>query len=112
MKDLQAGQGMQAQEGMVATIHFIGWLDERGARGREIFNSRAEGRPISFVIGTDMVMPAWNVGVLGMRPGGARLLLVPPAMAYGDRAIEDVVPANAPLMLRLELLQLENPDGS
>jgi FKBP-type peptidyl-prolyl cis-trans isomerase FkpA len=112
MKDLQAGQGMQAQEGMVATIHFIGWLDERGARGREIFNSRAEGRPISFVIGTDKVMPAWNAGVLGMRPGGARLLLVPPAMAYGDRAIEDVVPANAPLMMRLELLQLENPDGS
>jgi FKBP-type peptidyl-prolyl cis-trans isomerase len=57
-------------------------------------------------------MKAWNEGVLGMRPGGARMLLVPPSMAYGKRAVEDVVPANAPMMFRIELLQLENPAGS
>ena len=112
LKDLQSGQGPEARPGMIATIHFIGWLDEQGARGREIYNSRAEGRPVSFVIGTDGVMEAWNEGVLGMRPGGARMLLVPPSMAYGKRAVEDVVPANAPMMFRIELLQLENPAGS
>lgn len=112
MKDLQTGQGPEARPGMVATIHFIGWMDEQGARGREIYNSRAEGRPVSFVIGTDGVMQAWNEGVLGMRPGGARMLLVPPSMAYGNRAVEDIVPANAPMMFRIELLQLENPAGS
>jgi FKBP-type peptidyl-prolyl cis-trans isomerase FkpA len=92
---------------MVATIHFIGWLDEQGARGREIYNSRAEGRPVSYVIGTDGVMPAWNAGVIGMRSGGARMLLVPPAMAWGARSVDGVIPPNAAVMFRIELVRLE-----
>jgi FKBP-type peptidyl-prolyl cis-trans isomerase len=112
LQDLQVGAGAEAQPGMVATIHFIGWLDEQGARGREIYNSRAEGHPVSFVIGTDGVMPGWNEGVIGMQPGGARMLLVPPGLAYGDRAIDGVIPANAALMFRIELIRLENSSGS
>ena len=112
IKDLQPGQGPVAEQGMVATIHFIGWLDEKGARGREIYNSRSEGQPVSFVIGTDGVMPGWNEGVLGMRPGGARMLLLPPGMAYGARQVEDVIPANAPMMFRIELVSLDESPGS
>jgi FKBP-type peptidyl-prolyl cis-trans isomerase len=112
IKDLQTGQGPEAATGMVATIHFIGWLDEQGARGREIYNSRAESRPVSYVIGTDGVMPAWNEGVLGMRPGGARMLLVPPAMAYGQRSVEGIIPPNAAMMFRIELVRLESPPDS
>lgn len=112
VKDLQTGQGPVAETGMVATIHFIGWLDEDGARGREIYNSRAQGRPVSYVIGTDGVMEAWNAGVVGMRPGGARMLLVPPSMAFGKRSVEDVIPPDAPMLFRIELIRLENPSGS
>ena len=112
LQDLAVGAGPVAQPGMVATIHFIGWLDEQGARGREIYNSRAEGRPVSFVIGTDGVMQGWNEGVIGMQAGGARMLLVPPGLAYGDRAIDGVIPANASLMFRIELIRLESPSGS
>ncbi|MGK2927514.1 MAG: FKBP-type peptidyl-prolyl cis-trans isomerase [Lysobacterales bacterium] len=112
LKDLQPGDGPEARAGMVATIHFIGWLDERGARGREIYNSRAEGREVSFMIGTDGVMQGWNEGVIGMKPGGARMLLVPPGLAYGKRSIEGVIPANAAMMFRIELVRLENPAGS
>ena len=97
---------------MVATVHFIGWLDENGVRGREIYNSRSQGRPVSFVIGTDGVMPGWNEGVVGMKPGGSRMLLLPPAMAFGERQVEEVVPANAPMMFRIELVSLEDPTGS
>jgi FKBP-type peptidyl-prolyl cis-trans isomerase len=112
LKDLQLGDGPEARAGMVATIHFIGWLDEQGARGREIYNSRAEGHEVSFVIGTDGVMQGWNEGVIGMQPGGARMLLVPPGLAYGNRAIDGVIPANAALMFRIELIRLEDPAGS
>lgn len=108
IKDLQPGQGAAAVEGQVATIHFIGWIDDRGTRGEEIYNSRAQGRPVSFVIGTDGVMPAWNEGVLGMKPGGKRMLLVPPGMAYGNRSVDGVVPENASLMFRIELIALED----
>ncbi|MBT8059184.1 MAG: FKBP-type peptidyl-prolyl cis-trans isomerase [Gammaproteobacteria bacterium] len=111
-QDLQSGQGDAALTGQVATIHFVAWIDENGARGREVYNSRSRGQPVSFVIGTDGVMPGWNAGVVGMKPGGKRLLLLPPAMAYGARAIEDAVPANAAMMFRIELIRLENPPGS
>ena len=107
IKDLQTGQGAAAEHGQVATIHFIGWIDEKGVRGREVYNSRNQGQPVSFVIGTDGVMPGWNDGVLGMQAGGKRMLLVPPSMAWGEREIEGVVPANTAMMFRFELIKLE-----
>lgn len=112
IKDLQPGQGAGAVTGQVATIHFVGWIDEHGVRGREIYNSRAQGQPVSFVIGTDGVMQGWNEGVLGMQAGGKRMLLVPPGMAYGKRKVEGVVPENASLMFRIELIRLEDPESN
>ena len=108
IKDMQLGLGKVATVDMIATIHFTAWLDEQGSQGKMIYNSRDHGEPISFVIGTDRVMPAWNKGVLGMQPGGQRLLLVPPAMAYGNRAIQDDIPANTSLIFNFELLELRS----
>lgn len=108
IKDLVTGEGPEAMTGMVATIHFTGWLDERGVRGREIFDSRRRGEPVSFVIGTDGVMQGWNVGVIGMQPGGKRMLLVPPGMAWAGREPEGVVPPDAAMMFRVELIGLAN----
>lgn len=110
IKDIQTGQGQPAATGQVATIHFVGWIDEQGTRGRELYNTRAEGEPVSFVIGTDGVMAGWNEGVLGMRPGGKRMLLVPPGMAYGQRGVEGIVPENSSLMFRIELIGLRDAE--
>lgn len=106
VKTIEAGKGPVATKGMVATIHFISWVDNQGARGKMIYNTRLSGEPVSFVIGTDKVMPAWNQGVLGMQVGGQRELLVPPKMAYGNRAIDDIIPANASMQFIIELVQL------
>jgi len=108
IKDMKTGTGLVASEGMIATIQFTGWLDNQGVRGKEIYNSRNRGEPVSFVIGTDKVMPAWNEGVLGMQAGGRRMLLVPPGMAYGKRAIDDVIPANASMQFTIDLVRLED----
>lgn len=105
-KDLKVGSGSEAQLGDIALIHFVGWVDEKGQRGREIYNSRMKQEPVSFVIGTDKVMQAWNDGVIGMKVGGTRLLRIPPELGYGDKAVEDVVPANAYLQFIIELLEL------
>jgi len=107
IKDLQVGQGSAAVAGQVATIHFTGWIDERGTRGKEIYNSRNRGQAVSFVIGTDGVMQGWNEGVIGMRPGGERMLLVPSSMAWGGRSIEGALPADTAMMFRIELIRLE-----
>jgi len=113
IKDVQPGEGTEATTGQIATIHFVGWIDEQGQRGRQVFNSRTQrGEPVSFVIGTDGVMQGWNEGVLGMKPGGKRTLLVPPGMAYGNRQVEDIVPANASMIFHIELISLtDSPDS-
>jgi len=106
-KDLKTGSGEMAEAGDVATIVFTGWLDDQGRKGREIYNSRREGRPVSFVIGTDRVMQGWNEGVTGMQEGGRRLIKLPPSLGYGSRSIENIIPADARLIFVIELLELE-----
>jgi peptidylprolyl isomerase len=105
--DQVTGNGPVAETGDIATIHFTGWLDDNGRKGRQFFKSRRQGRPASYLIGTGRVMPGWNEGVVGMRAGGRRLLMLPPALGYGNRAVEDVIPANARLIFLIELIKLE-----
>jgi FKBP-type peptidyl-prolyl cis-trans isomerase len=105
-KDLKPGTGERAEVGDVATLHFTGWLEEKGGKGRELYDTHTRNDPVSFVIGTDRVMPAWNEGVIGMKPGGRRLLKVPAELGYGSRGVQDVVPPNSRLIFVIELLKL------
>ena len=106
-KDIVTGHGEPATEGDVATIHFRGWLSAESERGREIVNSRSEDQPISFVIGTERVMPGWNEGVIGMREGGKRLVRLPPELAFGARGSAGVIPPNSGLIFMMELVSLK-----
>jgi len=110
-QDLQPGSGASAAPGDLVTMHFIGWLDDRGSRGKELYNSRRDGEPVRFVVGTDRVMPGWSEGVTGMKPGGRRLVMLPPALGYGARAVDKVIPANASLIFMIELLDVQPRPG-
>jgi FKBP-type peptidyl-prolyl cis-trans isomerase len=105
-RDLKTGTGAAAEPGDVATMHFTGWLEENGGKGRELYDTHTRNDPVSFVIGTGRVMPAWNEGVVGMRPGGKRLLRVPPELGYGARGVQDLVPPNSRLIFVIELQAL------
>lgn len=106
-QDLQPGSGAAVAPGDTVTVQFTGWLDDNGARGRELYDTRRAGQTVSFVVGTTRVMPGWNEAVTGMRPGGRRLVLLPPALGYGGRAVDGVVPANSSLMFLFELLDVQ-----
>jgi len=110
-QDLKTGAGESAAPGDVVTMHFVGWLDAAGKQGKELYDSRREGTPISFVVGTDRVMPGWSDGVIGMKAGGQRLLRVPPHLAYGARGVEGVVPPNAGLIFLIDLISVEKAAG-
>jgi FKBP-type peptidyl-prolyl cis-trans isomerase len=105
-KDLKVGSGPAAQLGSTVVIHFTGWVDKNSQRGKEIYNSRKEREPVSFVIGTDKVIQGWNEGAIGMQAGGTRMLRIPPALGYGAKAVEDVIPPNAHLLFIIELLEV------
>jgi len=106
-KDLKVGNGMEARLGEIAVIHFVGWLDEDGQRGKEIFNSRKQKKTVSFKIGTDKVMQGWNEGIIGMKAGGTRMLRIPPALGYGAKAVDDIVPPNSHMIFIIELIDLK-----
>ena len=106
-KDLHAGSGPAAEPGDIVRVHFVGWLDEQNQKGKELFNTRNRGKPVSFVVGTEKVMPAWNDGVIGMQAGGKRLLMVPPKLGYGSKGVQDVVPPDANLIFLFELVDLQ-----
>lgn len=110
-KDLKIGEGEEAKAGDIAKIHFVGWLDNKGNRGKELYNSRKEKSPVAFVIGTDKIIKGWNEGVLGMRPGGSRLLRVPAHLGYGAQNVMEIIPPNTPLIFIIELIELDHTDG-
>jgi len=107
-QDLVTGTGDTAEIGKIATIHLVGWLDDNGQKGDKFFDSpRDYGRPITFKIGTDRVMKAWNIGVDGMKVGGKRRLRVPAALGYGAKGVDDIVPPNSDLILEIALVEVK-----
>jgi FKBP-type peptidyl-prolyl cis-trans isomerase len=110
-QDIKPGEGEAAEFGDVVTMHFVGWLDADGGKGKEIYNSRREREPVSFVVGTDGVMQGWSDGVIGMKPGGKRLLMLPPALGYGSKGVEGVIPPDARLIFVIDVIAIEkSPD--
>ena len=105
-KEVVIGGGPVAAVGDIATIHFRGWLARNGWQGEELVNSRKERQTISFVIGTERVMPGWNEGVIGMREGGKRLVKLPPELGFGAKGSAGVIPPNAGLIFMMELVTL------
>lgn len=110
--DLVSGIGNEALPGMVVVVHYTGWLYDAGAaglRGRQFDSSRERGQPFSFPLGAGHVIQGWDRGVAGMRVGGLRRLVIPPALAYGGRDIGNgLIPPGSTLVFEVELLAVES----
>ena len=106
--DERVGDGETAAAGMVAVVHYTGWIYDagaRGGRGERFDSSRTRGRPFEFPIGAQRVIRGWDEGIVGMRVGGVRTLYVPPEYAYGARGV-GTVPPESTLVFEVELLEL------
>ncbi len=97
--DLVIGEGAEAIAGQSVQVNYRGTL----ASGLEFDSSYGRG-PFSFPLGAGRVIRGWDEGVVGMKVGGKRKLVIPPDLAYGERGAGGVIPPNATLTFEVELL--------
>lgn len=101
--DLVQGSGAQPVSGKSVKVHYTGWLEN----GTKFDSSLDHGQPFAFRIGTGEVIPGWDEGVMSMRVGGKRKLIVPAQLGYGASGAGGVIPPNATLIFEVELLDVE-----
>jgi FKBP-type peptidyl-prolyl cis-trans isomerase FkpA len=100
--DEQVGTGTEATAGKTAVVHYTGWLMD----GTKFDSSLDRNQPFSFPIGGGQVIKGWDEGVVGMKVGGKRMLVIPPQLGYGARGAGGVIPPNATLKFEVQLLDV------
>ncbi len=106
---------VEIANGDTVTVHYTGWLYDstasaNGYKGKQFETSRT-GSPFNFTVGRGSVIAGWDQGVLGMKVGGKRTLIIPSTMAYGatekkDAAGNVIIPANSALVFEIEVISI------
>ncbi|HZV63177.1 MAG TPA: FKBP-type peptidyl-prolyl cis-trans isomerase [Methylophilaceae bacterium] len=105
--DQTVGSGREAEAGFNVTVHYTGWLydpSKADGHGQKFDSSVDRGEPFIFFLGGQQVIQGWDEGVVGMKVGGKRTLIIPPEMGYGAYGAGGVIPPNATLVFDVELL--------
>jgi hypothetical protein len=98
--DLVEGTGPSPRVGQTAVVHYTGTLED----GSKFDSSRDRGQPYEFAVGRGSVIKGWDEGVLTMKVGGRRQLIVPAALGYGQSGRPPKIPGGATLVFDIELL--------
>jgi ketosteroid isomerase-like protein len=101
-EDIVAGTGASPQPGQEVAVHYTGTLDD----GTKFDSSLDRGEPIKFKIGVGQVIKGWDEGLMTMKVGGKRKLVIPPQLGYGARRMGPI-PPNSTLVFDVELLSVQ-----
>lgn len=100
--DETVGTGAEAKAGDTVTVNYVGMLPD----GTVFDASAKHGQPFSFQLGAHQVIAGWDQGLVGMKVGGKRKLVIPPDLAYGSQGAGGVIPPNATLIFEVELVKV------
>jgi FKBP-type peptidyl-prolyl cis-trans isomerase len=103
IRDIVVGTGVVAGAGSKLNVHYVGALP-----GGFVFdrNDAGQDTPLAFTLGAGAVVKGWDEGLVGMRVGGRRQLIIPPKLAYGDRAAGSI-PPNSILVFTVDLVSTD-----
>jgi FKBP-type peptidyl-prolyl cis-trans isomerase len=103
IKDLIPGTGQAAQAGQNVSVNYVGVLYKTGA---EFDSSWKRGQPFTTALTPGSVIPGWVKGIVGMKVGGRRELIIPASLAYGKAGSPPTIPPNSPLVFVVDLLSV------
>jgi FKBP-type peptidyl-prolyl cis-trans isomerase FkpA len=111
--DVVVGTGPEAVPGSVLIVDYAGYLYDAKKENNEglLIDSSLVGQPYTFILGIGQVLPGWDQGLVGMKLGGFRRLVIPPELAYGPFE-HYPVPKNATLVFDINLLGIQTPDAA
>ena len=101
--DLVEGTGTEAQSGNTVSVNYRGTLTS----GQEFDSSYRRNQAFTFPLGGGRVIRGWDEGVVGMKEGGKRRLVIPPDLAYGSRGAGGVIGPNETLIFEIELVKVQ-----
>ncbi len=109
-QEVKVGTGDEAKPGTQVSVLYVGKLTD----GTVFDSSEAHGnQPLTFVLGSQDMIPGFQIGVNGMKVGGQRVMAVPPALAYGDKPVTNpqtgatIIPANSTIVFEVQLVKVE-----
>lgn len=105
--DALAGKGAAARRGDTLTVNYVGALPD----GTVFDSSASHGQPFTFVLGPG-VIEGWRQGLVGMKEGGRRILVIPPQLAYGEAGAGEAIPPNATLIFEIDLVSVNGESES
>lgn len=99
--DITPGNGQSLESGDWATVNYVGKLED----GTIFDTTDGKGKAFRFRLGVGEVIDGWEMGLIGLKQGGKRRLVIPPALAYKDKEVGKI-PANSTLIFEIELLKV------
>ena len=105
IKNNIVGEGAEIVKHSKIKVHYTGKLED----GTKFDSSHDRGEPFSFQIGLRQVIEGWEKGLIGMKVGGKRTLIIPPELGYGERGAGDLIPPNATLIFDIEIIDVLAP---
>ncbi|MDO5738576.1 MAG: FKBP-type peptidyl-prolyl cis-trans isomerase [Ornithinimicrobium sp.] len=103
MEDLEVGTGPEATAGATVSTHYVGvaW-----SSGEQFDASWDRGQPLTFTVGVGQVIQGWDQGLLGMKVGGRRKIVIPPHLGYGDRGAGAAIKGGETLIFVVDLVDV------
>ena len=103
IEKLAEGAGATPKTGDRVTVHYTGWL----TNGSKFDSSLDRGRPFEFPLGMGRVIKGWDEGLVGMKVGGTRKLIIPYQLAYGEAGRPPTIPPKSELHFEIEVLKIK-----
>lgn len=97
----------QPKKGDTVVVDYTGWLDDNGKLGKKFDSSVDRGQKFSFKVGEGRVIKGWDEGLLDMRVGEKRRLIIPPNLGYGASGAGGAIPPNSTLVFDVELYEIK-----